>query len=116
EVKIPYGKKLVIPDTALIDTGIKQLVILAGESGHFTPKEVKIGVKVEDYDEVLSGLSAGDKVVTNANFLIDSESQMKSALQQMSGMPGMPNMSSDTGKSSAPSKPSKPSMPNMPGM
>lgn len=116
ELQIPYGRKLVIPDNALIDTGIKQLVILAEADGHFTPKEVKIGVKIDDYAEVLSGVSAGDKVVTNANFLIDSESQMKSALSQMGSMPGMPEMTTDTTKPVQSNKPKTSSMTGMPGM
>jgi membrane fusion protein, copper/silver efflux system len=115
ELHIPYGRKLVIPDSALIDTGTKQIVILAGEDGHFTPKEVKVGVKVDDYDEIVSGVSEGDKVVTNANFLIDSESQMKSALSQMSSMPDMPGMASDTSNPEKANKATS-SMPNMPGM
>jgi membrane fusion protein, copper/silver efflux system len=119
ELQIPLGKKLVIPDNALIDTGTKQIVIVAGEDGHFTPKEVKLGTKIEGYDEILSGVSEGDNVVTNANFLIDSESQIKSAVSQMGSMPGMPGMAGDTSKTSKPTIPAKSntsSMPNMPGM
>ncbi|MFB3896031.1 MAG: efflux RND transporter periplasmic adaptor subunit [bacterium] len=115
ELQIPYVRKLVIPNSALIDTGIKQLVILAEAEGHFTPKEVKVGIKFDDYNEIISGVSEGDTVVTNANFLIDSESQMKSALSQMGSMPGMPGMANDTSTSEKTDKPPS-SMPNMPGM
>ena len=53
--------------------------------GKFEPREVKLGKRGTGYTEVLSGVSQGEKVVTNANFLIDSESRLKAALQGMLG-------------------------------
>jgi Cu(I)/Ag(I) efflux system membrane fusion protein len=50
---------------------------------------VKVGARVDGYTEILAGLSAGEKVVTSANFLIDSESQLKAAVGGMGSMPGM---------------------------
>jgi len=85
-LKYSIGKKLSVPDTAVIRSGIKDYVFVKGEDEHIIPKEVKIGLRSGDnYYEVLSGLEKGDLVVTSANFLIDSESSLKSALQSVTG-------------------------------
>ena len=80
EIKIRLGQKLTVPEGAVIDTGIRQIVIIDKGSGYFEPREVKVGAKVEDYYEVTKGLKAGERVVTSANFLIDSESKLKEAM------------------------------------
>jgi Cu(I)/Ag(I) efflux system membrane fusion protein len=51
--------------------------------GHFEPRELKLGMRSEDYVEVLSGIGEGEKIVTSANFLIDAESNLKAALSGM---------------------------------
>lgn len=89
ELKIPLGKRLVVPDEALLDSGTRQLVFIDKGQGTFEPRDVKVGARVEGYAEILAGLSAGERVVTSANFLIDSESQLKTAVGGMGGMPGM---------------------------
>jgi len=88
EIKVYLGRKLVVPDGAIIDTGLRQMAIVDKGSGYFEPREVKVGAKVENYYEVISGLKAGERVVTSANFLIDSESKLKEAAAGMA-MPGM---------------------------
>jgi Cu(I)/Ag(I) efflux system membrane fusion protein len=88
EIKVHLGRKLTVPEGAIIDTGIRQLAIIDKGSGYFEPREVKVGAKVENYYEVIKGLKAGEKVVTSANFLIDSESKLKEAMGGMA-MPGM---------------------------
>jgi Cu(I)/Ag(I) efflux system membrane fusion protein len=80
EIKVRLGQKLVVPEGAIIDTGIRQLAIVDKGSGYFEPREVKVGAKVENYYEVIKGLQAGERIVTSANFLIDSESKLKEAL------------------------------------
>ena len=80
EIKIRLGQKLTVPEGAVIDTGIRQMVIIDKGSGYFEPREIKVGAKVEDYYEVTKGLKAGERVVTSANFLIDSESKLKEAM------------------------------------
>jgi Cu(I)/Ag(I) efflux system membrane fusion protein len=89
EIKVPLGKKLAVPEAGVIDTGIRRVAIVDKGEGYFEPREIKVGVKAENYYEVLSGLKAGERVVTSANFLIDSESKLKEALGNMAGMPGM---------------------------
>jgi membrane fusion protein, copper/silver efflux system len=80
EIKIHLGQKLVVPEGAIIDTGIRQLAIIDKGNGYFEPREVKVGSKVEGDYEVIQGLKAGERVVTSANFLIDSESKLKEAM------------------------------------
>ncbi|MCX8118472.1 MAG: efflux RND transporter periplasmic adaptor subunit [Desulfobacterota bacterium] len=83
EIKVPLGRKLVVPEGAVIDTGMRQMVIVDKGDGYFEPREVKVGAKVDHYYEVLRGLKVGERVVTSANFLIDSESRLKEAVGAM---------------------------------
>jgi len=76
---------LAVPDSALIDTGVRQVVIIDKGDGRFEPRDVKVGAKGDGYYEILKGVSAGEAVVTSANFLIDSESNLKAALGGMAG-------------------------------
>ncbi len=84
EIKVYLGQRLVVPEGAIIDTGLRQMAIIDKGSGYFEPREVKVGTKVDNHYEVIEGLKAGERVVTSANFLIDSESKFKEAL----GTPG----------------------------
>ena len=88
EIKVHLGQRLAVPEGAVIDTGMRQMAIVDKGSGYFEPREVKVGAKVDNYYEVIKGLKAGEKVVTSANFLIDSESKLKEAMGGMA-MPGM---------------------------
>jgi membrane fusion protein, copper/silver efflux system len=88
ELKIDYGRRVVVPEEAVMDAGAEQTVFVAREGGYFEPRRVTLGAKVDREYIVLGGLKAGERVVTSANFLIDSESKLKSAAGGM-GMPGM---------------------------
>lgn len=88
DLKIDYGRQLVVPQEAVLDSGSEQLVFVSHEGGYFEPRKVRVGAKVENKFIVLAGLTAGERITTSANFLIDSESQLKSAAAGM-GMPGM---------------------------
>jgi len=77
EIKISLGKKLVIPESAVIDTGTSQVVYVEKEEGAFEPREVELGLRADGSVEVLLGIKAGEKVASSANFLIDSEAQLK---------------------------------------
>jgi multidrug efflux pump subunit AcrA (membrane-fusion protein) len=79
------GEKLAVPTSAVMRTGQKSFVFVQTDGTQLTPAEVAIGERSGDYYEVLSGLKAGDRVVTSANFLVDSESSLKAALQAVSG-------------------------------
>ncbi|MDP2792834.1 MAG: hypothetical protein Q8O25_01935 [Sulfurisoma sp.] len=65
--------------------------------GRFEPRQVKLGMQGNDYFEVLQGLGEGEKVVVSANFLIDSESNLKAAFSGMSGTPAQPETAPATG-------------------
>jgi len=74
---------VVVPDSAVLQTGTRSVVFVVKGDGTFEPREVSVGTKSEQVYEVRSGLKAGEKVVTQANFLIDSESRLKAALAEM---------------------------------
>lgn len=80
KIRIPLGEKLAVPEDAVLDTGEHQIVFVVKGQGHFEPRAVQLGREAQGYYEVLSGLEAGEEVVTSANFLIDSESRFRSAL------------------------------------
>lgn len=75
--------RTVVPSSAVIDDGKRQVVLLALDEGRFKPQPVRLGRHGADAVEVLDGLRAGDRVVVSANFLIDSESQLKAALSNL---------------------------------
>ncbi|MCJ7599009.1 MAG: efflux RND transporter periplasmic adaptor subunit [Methyloceanibacter sp.] len=70
-----------IPDSAVIDSGSKQVVLVAKGDGRFEPRAVKLGRRGEGYAEITEGLKQGEDVVISANFLIDAESNLRAALQ-----------------------------------
>ncbi|RJQ44819.1 MAG: efflux RND transporter periplasmic adaptor subunit [Nitrospiraceae bacterium] len=77
EIKIELGSKLVVPDDAVIDTGIRQIVYVDRGEGYFEPREIRTGLKTDGFTEVVRGLKTGEKVASSATFLIDSEAQLK---------------------------------------
>lgn len=77
EIRINLGKRLVVPESAVIDTGTGQVVYVDRGNGAFEPREVQLGLRADGAVEVLRGLKTGEKVVSSANFLIDSEAQLK---------------------------------------
>jgi RND family efflux transporter MFP subunit len=81
EVEIATGgaRKLVVPETAVLNSGDRQVVFLDRGEGKFEPRAVTIGAQCGGVIEILSGLREGDRIVTSGNFLIDSESQLKAA-------------------------------------
>jgi membrane fusion protein, copper/silver efflux system len=79
------GHQLAIPQEAVIDTGTDQYALLALPDGYFEPRPVKVGPPVDRFYPVLEGLQHGDRVVTSAQFLIDSETNLQAAMQSMVG-------------------------------
>lgn len=70
-----------VPDSAVIDSGARRIVLVSKGEGRFEPREVKLGRRGEGYVEVVEGVNEGEKVVTAATFLIDSESNLNAALR-----------------------------------
>ena len=70
-----------VSDSAVIDSGNRQIVIIDKGDGRFEPRAVKIGTRGEGYTEIRDGIAVGEKAVVAANFLIDAESNLKAALR-----------------------------------
>jgi Cu(I)/Ag(I) efflux system membrane fusion protein len=82
------GRRLAVPQEAVLDTGERQVVFVESVHGRFEPRLVILGEAGDDLVEIKHGLKAGEQVVTSANFLIDSESRFRAALNQFQrGMP-----------------------------
>lgn len=89
-IQVAGGHALAVPREAVIDTGIAQYVIVALADGYFEPRPVEVGTPVDAFYPVIKGLADGDRIVTSAQFLIDSETNLQAAMQAMSlSMPGM---------------------------
>jgi len=80
ELRLQLGRKLALPESAVVYTGKRALVFVDLGQGRFQPREVKLGAKSNGHFEVLSGVEEGEKVVTSGNFLIDSESNLRGVL------------------------------------
>jgi Cu(I)/Ag(I) efflux system membrane fusion protein len=76
-IRVPLVTGIVIPVTAVIDTGKRQVAWVETAPGMFEPRDVQVGERVEDKLQILSGLKAGDKVAVSGGYLIDSEAQLK---------------------------------------
>jgi Cu(I)/Ag(I) efflux system membrane fusion protein len=83
---LPRTTGLMAPAEAIVDTGETHYLFVAKDGGHFEPRMVKVGARHQDRVEILSGVSEGETVVTTGNFLIDSESRLRAAIEgQTSG-------------------------------
>lgn len=86
EIRIRAGRKLAIPQEAVLDSGIRKLVFIDRGEGMYEPREVKLGPRLDNYYEVIDGIKEGDRVVTSATFLIDSESKLMAATSMMGAL------------------------------
>jgi Cu(I)/Ag(I) efflux system membrane fusion protein/cobalt-zinc-cadmium efflux system membrane fusion protein len=77
---LPMGRQLVVPASAIFHTGEKQIAFIDKGDGHFEPREIETAARAGDDVVIAKGLRAGERIVTSANFLIDSESQLQAAL------------------------------------
>jgi RND family efflux transporter MFP subunit len=83
DLKISYGNQIVLPQEAVLDSGKEQRVFVAKGDGYFEPRHITTGAKLDGKMVVLSGLKAGERVVSSGNFLIDSESRLKGDMGSM---------------------------------
>jgi hypothetical protein len=74
-----------VPDQAIIHSGERNVAVIAIGGGYFDPREVKLGVTADGYVQILDGIKEGEKIVISSQFLIDSESNLKSAVNLMAG-------------------------------
>jgi Cu(I)/Ag(I) efflux system membrane fusion protein len=72
---------IAVPEDAVIDTGLRQVVFVELEPGTFEPRDVQVGLRGAGRVVILSGVGEGERVATRANFLLDSESKLRAALQ-----------------------------------
>lgn len=79
-LKSPMGEQLVIPASGVLQSGTRQLAFVNRGDGYLEPRDIELGTRVGDDYIVLKGLKAGEQIVTSANFLIDSESQLQASL------------------------------------
>jgi Cu(I)/Ag(I) efflux system membrane fusion protein len=86
ELAIPLGTRLAIPRDAVLESGERHVIFIHHGGGKLEWRNVKLGAQAGDWVEVVEGLKEGDHIVTSANFLIDSESQLKAAVGGMQGM------------------------------
>ena len=92
-IDVDLGEQLVVDEGAVLDSGVRQIVFVASDKGRFTPREVIVSYRTGSLAVIMKGVDEGETVVTSGNYLIDSESRLKSALTGgMAGMPGMPEM------------------------
>ncbi|CAG0931562.1 efflux RND transporter periplasmic adaptor subunit [Geobacter sp.] len=89
-IKMPLGSTVVVPATAVMDTGTRQVVWVQVKEGTFEPRNVKVGARVGDDIQVLSGLKAGEVIAGSGAYLIDSESQLRGGSQDHSQHGGAP--------------------------
>ena len=83
-IQEPARTVTVVPESSVLATGTRSVLFVVKEDGTFEPREVQTGTKSDRFIEIRSGVKPGEKVATQANFLIDSESRLKAALAQMS--------------------------------
>ncbi|HZP60718.1 MAG TPA: efflux RND transporter periplasmic adaptor subunit, partial [Opitutaceae bacterium] len=82
ELQTGGARRLMVPQSAVLNSGDKQTIFVDRGNGYFEPRPVKIGAQTGGRIEILSGLQPGDRIVTSGNFLIDSETQLKAAMQE----------------------------------
>lgn len=80
EIPVESAEGAIVPDSAIMDTGVRQIVFVNTQAGHFEPRLVKVGIRAEGRAQIKSGVSPGERVAIKANFLLDSESRLRAAL------------------------------------
>jgi len=95
----PGDQGLYIPTEAIVRSGERNITFIAREGGKFTPREVTLGISLDGGNtQILSGLVAGETIVTSGQFMLDSESKLKEAVQKMMEMkkgPAVPDQADD---------------------
>jgi Cu(I)/Ag(I) efflux system membrane fusion protein len=98
-IRVPLVKGIVVPVTAIVDTGKRQVIWVEMSPGMFEQRDVQAGERIDDKVQILSGIKAGDKVAVSGSYLIDSESQLKGG----GGHENMPGMKMEETKGTKPS-------------
>jgi hypothetical protein len=83
-LSLPPTTGLTVPADAVVDTGELRYLFVAKAGGHFEPRQVKVGARAQGKVVIVSGVAEGETVVTTGNFLVDSESRLRSAIEGQS--------------------------------
>jgi multidrug efflux pump subunit AcrA (membrane-fusion protein) len=87
EIQGGLGERLGVPESAILSSGTRNVVFVAQGDGYFEPREVRLGLRLQDSVEILDGLAEGESIVTSGNFFVDSESKLKAALEAAAAAP-----------------------------
>jgi membrane fusion protein, copper/silver efflux system len=102
ELASSQGRRLTVPDSAVLDSGPRQIVLVQRGEGLFEPRDVNLGQRGDGHVEVVQGIKAGEEVVVSANFLIDAESNLRAAVAAFgSSAPPAPGAVADGAKAKA---------------
>jgi len=85
-IQVKRGHKLAVPDQAVLDSGMRQVVFVVRGEGVFEPRKITVGPKVGPFYEVVEGLVEGERIVTSGTFLLDSESQLMASTNMMGAL------------------------------
>jgi Cu(I)/Ag(I) efflux system membrane fusion protein len=85
EIAVAGSPQLVVPNSAVIDNGTRRIVLVDKGEGRFEPRDVKLGARGDEFTAVIEGVEEGERVVTSATFLLDSEANLKAALGALTG-------------------------------
>ncbi len=86
-IAVPLGRQLVVPASAVLQAGSRAIAFINHGNGYLEPRTIQVGQQLDDSVIVLSGLKAGEKVVSSANFLVDSEAQLQAAMGSFTPLP-----------------------------
>jgi Cu(I)/Ag(I) efflux system membrane fusion protein/cobalt-zinc-cadmium efflux system membrane fusion protein len=79
-IAVPLGRQLVIPASGVLHSGTQEMAFIDRGDGYLEPREIEVGARIDDHVVVLTGLKVGERIVSSANFLVDSESQLQAAI------------------------------------
>jgi RND family efflux transporter MFP subunit len=84
DLTVQTEEGVIVPDSAVMDTGMRQIAFVSPSEGRFEPRLVKVGIRADGRAQILEGIKTGEKVATKANFLLDSESRLRAAISGVS--------------------------------
>lgn len=89
QIEVDQGDRLAIPESAVLNSGVRNIVFISKGDGVFVPREVELDARINTFYPLRKGLAEGDVVVSSANFFLDSESQLMATMEGMMGLIGM---------------------------
>lgn len=98
QIEVNLGKRLAVPQSAVLDSGLRKLVFVRTGAGMYAPRQIELNNPVGDYHPVISGLNEGEIVVSSATFFLDSESKLMASMEGMMGLLGMGDWKMESAK------------------